>query len=157
MLATWIMPSSIDRAMPMVTASLGLGNFTTELINHSGAFGLHLLRPDQTTLAFDFGTRSGRAVDKFANLKTTASPAGSPLLADCLAALDCRLLRKIEIADRLCIWAEIVSGNLLAEGNPLTERTLLAAATTEQGEVLRTQLQRDAQYQRAAWLAMLGR
>src|SRR5580704_14379985 len=69
LLATWVMPSSIDRAMPMVTAALGRGNFTTELISRSGVFGLHLLRPDQTQLAFDFGTRSGRDHDKFAGVQ----------------------------------------------------------------------------------------
>jgi flavin reductase (DIM6/NTAB) family NADH-FMN oxidoreductase RutF len=151
LLATWVMPSSLDRSMPMVSVSLGRQNLTAELVDASGAFVLHLLRPDQAALALDFGLRSGRDVDKFAGLQVTASATGAPILVDCLAALDCRLLKKIDIADRLCIWAEVVAGKAFHPGGPLFEHALLAAATPEQRAAMQSQLQRDAQRQRSAW------
>jgi flavin reductase (DIM6/NTAB) family NADH-FMN oxidoreductase RutF len=117
LLATWVMQSSLDPALPKMSLSLGSAHFTAQLIGESGAFGLHLLRMDQTDLAFGFGLRSGRDSDKFAGLKMSLGVTGSPILADCLASLECRVLRKIEVGDRLCIWSEAVAGKTFGHRN----------------------------------------
>jgi flavin reductase (DIM6/NTAB) family NADH-FMN oxidoreductase RutF len=151
LLATWVMQTSLDPAMPKVTLFLNSRNFTTQLIVKSGVLGLHLLRPNQTDLAWGFGLRSGRDADKFEGLKTTDGVTGSPVLTDCLAALECRVLRKIEIGDRLCIWSEVVAGRYSPSGAPLFEHGLLATASGEQRTALRNQLQRDIDWERLAW------
>lgn len=58
LLATWVMQSALDRTLPKVAVSLNSRNYTTTLIGKSGCFGLHLLRPDQTDVAWGFGLRS---------------------------------------------------------------------------------------------------
>ena len=151
LVATWVMQSSLDRAMPKVSLSLNSRHFTTQLIEQSGAFGLHLLRADQTDLAWRFGLSSGRDTDKFAGLKMTLGVTGSPILTDCLAALECRVLRKTEIGDRICSWSEIVAGNSSSSGEPLSEHALLATATVDQQILLRSQMQRDVERERLAW------
>ncbi len=154
LLATWVMQSSLDRTMPKVTLSLNSQHFTTHLISQSGALGLHLLRLDQTDLALSFGLRSGRDADKFAGLEITAGVTGSPILTDCLAALECRVLQKIEIVDRLYVWCQVISGSSSPAGHPLAEHALLAAANADQQIVLRGQMERDAERERRAWQSM---
>jgi flavin reductase (DIM6/NTAB) family NADH-FMN oxidoreductase RutF len=156
LLATWVMQSSLDPAAPKVTLSLNSQNYTTQLIEQSGVFGLHLLRPDQTDLAWAFGLRSGRETDKFAGLKTTVGESGAPILADCLASIECRVVRKIEIGDRLCIWSKVVTNAPAGSGKPLYEHALLATATQDQKALLRTQLQRDIDRERLAWQPLLS-
>ncbi|HEX4146251.1 MAG TPA: flavin reductase family protein [Pirellulales bacterium] len=152
LLATWVMQSSLDPSVPKVTLSLNRQNFTTELIEKSGGFGLHLLRPDQTDLAWGFGLRSGRDNDKFDGLKTTMGVTGAPLLIDCLGWMECRVLRKIEIGDRLYIWSRVVANDSLSRsGEPLRERALLASASEDQRAVLLSRLKRDAERERLAW------
>ena len=149
------MPSSLDPAMPKVTLSLNSHHYTTQLIEQSGALGLHLLRPDQSDVAWGFGLRSGRETDKFAGLKLTVGTTGSPILTDCLASLECRVLRKIEVGDRLYFWCEVVAGNPPAERRAaLANTALLAKATSAQQIVLRNQLKRDGDRERLAWQAI---
>ena len=145
------MQSALDRGAPKVCTSLNSGHFTTHLIGQSGAFGLHLLRADQTDLAWRFGLRSGRDTDKFAGLEMTLGVTGSPILTDCLAALECRVLHKTHIGDRVYSWSEIVAGRFSPRVHPLSEHALLATATPDQQVLLRSQMQRDIERERLAW------
>jgi flavin reductase (DIM6/NTAB) family NADH-FMN oxidoreductase RutF len=156
LLASWVTPSSLDPLMPLVNLSLNDRNFTTELIQQSGSFSLHLLRLNQTALALSFGLRSGRDIDKFEGLQTTIGATGAPVLTDCLAALDCRLIHKVQIADRLYVWGRAVSGRLPHPAIPLSERALLASANPEQRTALQSQRERDANLQRVAWQSLLA-
>jgi flavin reductase (DIM6/NTAB) family NADH-FMN oxidoreductase RutF len=156
LLATWVLQSSLDPGMPKVTLSLNTQHYTTQLIEQSGALALHLLRPDQTDLAWGFGLHSGRETDKFAGVKTATGETGAPILADCLVSHECRVVQKIEIADRLYIWSKVVSSSPARSGKPLYEHALLATATTDQKVLLRTQLQRDIDRERLAWQPLLS-
>jgi flavin reductase (DIM6/NTAB) family NADH-FMN oxidoreductase RutF len=79
--ATWVSAASIDPQKPVVVAGLASNHFTTELVQASGCFGLHLLRTDQAPLALNFAIGSGRDRDKFAGLSLATGSTGSPLLA----------------------------------------------------------------------------
>jgi len=151
LLATWVMQSSLDPAAPKVTLSLNSQNFTTQLIEQSGVLGLHLLRPDQSDIAWGFGLRSGRETDKFAGLILRPGVTGVPILNDCLAFAECRVVRKVEIGDRLCIWSKVIESPAVSSGKPLSEHALLATATKVQKALLVTRLKRDIDRERLAW------
>src|SRR2546429_1095460 len=69
LVATWVSAASIDRERPVLLAGLAPNHFTTELVQTSRAFAAHLLRPQQTDLAWNFGRDSGRDRNKFAGLQ----------------------------------------------------------------------------------------
>src|SRR6478752_7569707 len=69
LVATWVSAASIDRERPVLLAGLGPNHFTTELVQASRSFAAHLLRPDQTELAWNFARDSGRNRDKLAGIK----------------------------------------------------------------------------------------
>src|SRR3954464_10756612 len=67
LVATWISTASIDAQRPVLLAGVGPNHFTNELVQSSSAFAAHLLRPDQTDLAWNFANGSGRDRNKFAD------------------------------------------------------------------------------------------
>ena len=120
LVATWVALASIDRERPVLLVGLGANHFTTELVQASRAFGAHLLRPDQVDLAWNFARDSGKDRDKLAGLAVTQKATGSPVLADCLAWFDCRVVARYDAGDRLLFWAEIVGGSGPEQGCPTT-------------------------------------
>ncbi len=69
LVATWVSPASIDRERPMLLLGIAPIHFTAELIDASQAFTAHLLREDQSPLAWEFARDSGRDRDKLASLR----------------------------------------------------------------------------------------
>ncbi|HEX5102799.1 MAG TPA: flavin reductase family protein, partial [Pirellulaceae bacterium] len=139
--ATWVLPASIDSQRPVLLAAIAPNHYTAELIDASGAFAAHLLRPEQTDLAYDFGRDSGRERDKFQGQIVTAAETGSPILADCLAWCDCRVFHRFDAGDRLFFWADVIAARAPSPPAPLphgaggTEpRPLVAALGRERGE-----------------------
>jgi flavin reductase (DIM6/NTAB) family NADH-FMN oxidoreductase RutF len=146
--ATWVSMASIDAERPVVVAGLAANHYTAELVEESGAFALHLCRGDQATLALSFALGSGRERDKLVGLALQSRTSTSPLLADCLAWLECRVFARYDGGDRLYYWADVLAGERVAQGVPLREQQLIAAASEEQKRQLKADRERDIQVQR---------
>lgn len=134
--ATWVSPASIDRERPLLLAGIAPGHFTAELIDASGAFVAHLLRSDQGALAWNFACGSGRDRDKLAGLSLLDHGEGLPVLADCLAWLQCRVVHRYDAGDRLFYWAEVMDSGLHGSGLPLREQAFIGSLTAEQRKQL---------------------
>jgi flavin reductase (DIM6/NTAB) family NADH-FMN oxidoreductase RutF len=130
--ATWILPASIDRQRPMLLVGLGPNHYTTRLIERSGAFGAHLLRADQSDLAWTFSENSGRDRDKLAGLPLDAVATGSPILKECHAWFDCRVVGRYDAGDRYLYWADVVAAAQVGSGHPLREQQFFRSLTEEQ-------------------------
>lgn len=101
MAAAWAMP--LDFNPPKVAVVIDKSTFTRGLIDASGRFALQLPCRAQADLAYTLGSTSGKKVDKIAalGLEFLDEPeARSPLLAGCVAWLDCRLLPEAAIQQR---------------------------------------------------------
>src|SRR4029450_11193392 len=94
LLATAVLSVSLDPERPRLLVGITPSHYTAELLDASETFGAHLLRPDQGTLAWSFADGSGRHRDKLAGLAMNISPRGAPILADCLARLECRYVSR---------------------------------------------------------------
>lgn len=146
--ATWVSPVSVDPERPMLLAGLAPNHFTAELVHASGAFAAHLLRPDQADLAFRMAASSGRDGDKLTGLEVQPGAAGSPILRDCAAWFDCRVVGRHNAGDRLFFWADVVAAERIAEGGVLREQAFFGQLTEEQKQRLRHDLQADLAIQR---------
>jgi flavin reductase (DIM6/NTAB) family NADH-FMN oxidoreductase RutF len=115
--------ASIVPSRPRLTAALWKRNLTHDLVRDSGAFAVHLLREDQDEVVYRLGLRSGREGDKLAGLLREGGTTGCPLLADCLAVYECRLLNAMDGGDMTVFLGEVVamSGG---DGAPLWWRDL---------------------------------
>ncbi len=146
LVATYVVQASIDRDRPLAVVGLAPNHHTAELVRRSGACGLHLVGRQHLELVWRLALGSGRDVDKLdgCRLRDAAQAAGPPLLANCLGWLDARVVDCHDIGDRLFFICEIVAGSSLADGDLLTERDLIAAATPEQLAALRLARSRPA-------------
>jgi flavin reductase (DIM6/NTAB) family NADH-FMN oxidoreductase RutF len=103
MAAAWAMPLDFDP--PKVAVVIDKSTFTRELVEASGEFVLGLPCRDLADATFGVGNCSGRELaaggsDKFERfgLGTFAgSVVGAPLVAGCVAWLECRVLREPHI------------------------------------------------------------
>ena len=160
LLATWVMPCSLDATRNVLLADLAPNHFTTELVRASRALAVHLLTVDQLDLAFRFALGSGRTTDKFAGVDWQPGPTGSPRISAAAAWLDCRVVDTHATGDREYFWAEVVAGTGLAGATPATDRDLFAAATSDQLARLRANLMADIDLLRPLrdrWLDAQGR
>jgi flavin reductase (DIM6/NTAB) family NADH-FMN oxidoreductase RutF len=146
--ATWVSPVSIDANRPMLLAGLAPNHHTAELVRGGKAFAAHLLRPDQAELAFQMAANSGRNRDKLAGLTLQAGETGCPLLVDCAARFECRVMGEYDAGDRWFFWADIVAGERKADGPVLRERAFIGQLSDEQKRRLGQDLRGDLLIQR---------
>jgi flavin reductase (DIM6/NTAB) family NADH-FMN oxidoreductase RutF len=116
--------ASIVSSRPRLSVALWKDNFTCDLVRHSGAFAVHLLRDDQDELVYRFGLRSGRSVDKFAGLDIRAGAGGVPLLSGCLAAFECAVVNRMDGGDHIVFLADVTRSTSDTNGSPLWWRDL---------------------------------
>lgn len=85
--------------------------FTHELIVQSGEFVLAWPGPELAEQTLLFGTRSGRDFDKFASTgvrSTKAELVGAPLIPECIANLECRLIGRMDTGDHTIFAGEVL-------------------------------------------------
>ncbi len=152
--ATWVSQASLDPQRPVMVVGIAPNHFTAELIDASKCFALHLLNYDQTEMALDFAIGSGRTRDKLMKYDLLVGASGTPILRECLAWFDCRVIDRHDTGDRIYYWAEVLDGGKTftardSENHPLREQELFTAATSEQKQALRRNLVADLELQSA--------
>jgi uncharacterized repeat protein (TIGR04076 family) len=115
--AAWVSRSAEQPFLLM--ASVWKKNFSHDLIKQSGIFAVHLLRSDQVEVARHFGKQSGREVEKFAQFPYTVAKTGAPVLTDCLAYLDCRVVSATDSGDHTVFVGEVQEADFVTEGEAL--------------------------------------
>lgn len=71
-------------------------NHSHDMIFDSGLFTLHILRSDQMDVVVRLGCASGRDGDKLAELPHRIGSTGVPVLEDCSAFLECRVINAMD-------------------------------------------------------------
>src|SRR5688572_11888675 len=99
LVATFVLQSSIDPRHPMAVVGLAPNHFTTQLVRQSRQLGLHLITRQQIDHVWRFAIGSGRDRDKLEGLELLPSELSVPLIADCLAWFECRVIYEHEAGD----------------------------------------------------------
>ena len=106
--------TSLSLEPPLVGISVGKDLALHEVLRSAGAFGVSILRGDQAVLADRFA-RGMPPIALWHGVATRAAVTGSPLLADALACLDCRVWAEHDVGDHTLFVGEVV---WLEEGEP---------------------------------------
>ncbi|MBQ8556737.1 MAG: flavin reductase family protein [Clostridia bacterium] len=97
---------------PMLSISVRKSRFSHELISKTGEFTVNLIGQELCEAMDYCGVKSGRDVDKFAEMKLTAIPAPgletAPAVAEAPAFLSCKVKQVIELGSHDLFLAEIV-------------------------------------------------
>ncbi|MFJ1300235.1 flavin reductase family protein [Pseudomonadota bacterium AL_CKDN230030165-1A_HGKHYDSX7] len=122
MAAAWAMPLDFDP--PKMLVVIDKGTHTRHLVEGSGEFALCVPARDQARATLTAGTLSGRDGDKFEAsglAAVSATQIGAPLVRDCLAWLECKVIPEphnqqrydLFIGEVVAAWADerAFSGN----------------------------------------------
>ncbi len=110
---------------PMMAIAVAKKHYSIETIRHSKSFTIAFPSSDMADAALFFGSRSGRDVDKFAELdaqhgrahcKTEpAKKIDSLLLTDAVANFECMLESEAEAGDHIIFVGKIVTSHINTE------------------------------------------
>ncbi len=117
MTAAWVGRASFEP--PLVTVAVGKTRYTHDMIKGSGVFAVNVLGADNIATGKRFGLKSGRKTDKFAGVEYDAGTTGSPILRDCIAWMDCRVVSHHDAGDHTLFIGEVMDAGVLREGPTL--------------------------------------
>ena len=119
----WKMRTSF--APPMLAVSVGKNRYTHRLIEKEKEFVLAFPGESLAEAVLFCGTHSGQEVNKFKEAGLTALPASvvrAPLIEECVANFECRVIGKLGTGDHTIFAGEVLASWL--NDNP--EKILLA-------------------------------
>jgi flavin reductase (DIM6/NTAB) family NADH-FMN oxidoreductase RutF len=114
MSAAWV--SRASEQPFLVMASVYKKNYSHDLIQNSRVFAVNYLGEGQQNLAIHFGKQSGREVEKFRKVAYFTEETGAPILKECLAYLDCRVISQMDSGDHTIFLGEVLRGKVIASG-----------------------------------------
>ena len=117
MTASWV--SQVSERPPYVAVAIRDDRYTHDVVLDSSTFALSVLRDDQVAVATHFAETSGEYHDKLYGIPYGQSPNGSPILLDCLAYLDCRVLDTARAGDHTVFIGEVIAGESYRSDYPL--------------------------------------
>ncbi|MFC4121612.1 flavin reductase [Nonomuraea zeae] len=98
--------SSVSLDPPMVLVCLARGTRTHNLVAESGSFAVSILGKDQAALGRRF---AGPDADRFSGARWQAGQTGSPVLADSVGWLDCRVAHAYPGGDHTIFVGEVLA------------------------------------------------
>jgi len=121
MTAAWVAQVSFDP--PMVVVSVAPERYTHELIEESKVFAISILDENQIELGKLFGTKSGKNVDKFADIPYETRRTGAPIINNTAAFVECKVVDSVTAGDHTVFVGEVVDSGVLSDNSPLIFRT----------------------------------
>lgn len=115
--------ASIVPTIPRLAMFIHKFNDSHDLIFSSGRFVLHLLRTDQFALIHQLGFVHRRERDKLAEVPHHAGRLGVPVLDECYAHFECRVVNAMDTGSSTCFLGDV-------------EEVGYGAATEPRGEVM---------------------
>ena len=121
--------ASLVPARARISLYISKPNFSHDLIDASGVFGVHLLRSDQWDVIRVLGLRSGRDVeDKLADLDSRPGGTGCPMLSDVIAGFECRVVNAMDAGAATFFLGDVVAVHTGEPGEVMTSTHFRAHA-----------------------------
>ncbi|MFH1256172.1 MAG: flavin reductase family protein [Candidatus Diapherotrites archaeon] len=112
MAAAWV--SRLSFNPPMLMVSVGDGRHSQDIISKGKCFAVHAAGEKQLQMAKEFGSLSGRDSDKLAGKKFSAGKSGAPILDECIAWFDCRLVKEVRAGDHIVFIGEVIDAKTVS-------------------------------------------
>ena len=105
-----------------IAVCLNKKNLTHEYISETGCFTISVLGQEQFDMVRNFGYRSGRVADKFAEVSYVTGKNGCPILCNCMAYLEARVIpdKILDVGSHHLFVADVTSGMVVADRTALT-------------------------------------
>jgi flavin reductase (DIM6/NTAB) family NADH-FMN oxidoreductase RutF len=99
--------ASIVPDIPRVAVFIHKINYTHDMVFETGRFALHVLHREQFGLIEQLGFVSGRDRDKLADIPHRLGKLGCPLLEDCWAWFECRVINVMDTGSSTCFLGDV--------------------------------------------------
>ena len=116
MIASWV--SQVSYEPLLVMAGVHPNRYSHRLVSQSGAFALHVVAKERTSLLKTFKGPDPAA--KFAGLTWKPGKTGSPILTDCVAFVECEVRARYQPGNHTLFIGEVIDGNRISDADPLT-------------------------------------
>jgi len=116
MIASWVSQISYDPLLIMV--AVHTHRYSHQLIDQSGYLALHVLARDQADLLKRFKGSDPRA--KFTSIQWKRGKTGCPVLEDCIAYFEGRIVDRFRPGNHTLFVAEVLDAKVIAEAQPLS-------------------------------------
>jgi flavin reductase (DIM6/NTAB) family NADH-FMN oxidoreductase RutF len=101
--------ASLVPDVPRISLYVSKPNESHELLYASGVFGVHLLRTDQWDVIDALGLHSMRDVaDKLGAFDVRRGLSGCPMLEDCMAAFECRVVNAMDAGGATFFLGDVI-------------------------------------------------
>ncbi len=116
MIVSWA--TQISYEPPLVLVAVHPKRYTHGLILKSRSFALNILSTEQKYLVSRF--KAPEINNRFSGIKWRKGKTGSPILNECIAFLDCRLVDTYEPGNHTLFIGEIIDGDINSNEKPLS-------------------------------------
>lgn len=113
MTAAWVSRASFSP--PLLTVAVGKTRYTHNMIQGSGVFAVHALGRGHMGVAKRFGLKTGGKTDKFEGIEYSTKVTGAPILKDCIAWIDCRVVGACDAGDHTLFIGEMLDGDVVED------------------------------------------
>lgn len=131
MIATWVLPASIQSGYPECLFLSSPLNFTHSLIMQSQRFVIHLLAEEQAELVGQLGLSSGRDSDKLKTVAHSVTKQGDLIIKDCCGFAVCEVKQSFSLAERVAIVGRVLHQEVYSERKALTKKAAFARVSPE--------------------------
>ena len=118
MIASWVSQVSYDPLLLMV--AVHTHRYSHHLIEKSGYLALHVLARRQADYLKGF--KGPDPVAKFSSLRWNRGKTGSPVLEDCIACFEAKVVDRFRPGNHTLFFAEVVDAKVIAEGQRLSSQ-----------------------------------
>jgi flavin reductase (DIM6/NTAB) family NADH-FMN oxidoreductase RutF len=118
MTANWVTQTAFEP--PMIAVAVENTSGTLEIVRDTHQFAVNVLHKGQRDLAGKLGKSSEQVPRKLKGIKTKPAAGGTPVLAESLGWLECRLVTTVPAGDHTLILGEVTDAGIEEQGEPLT-------------------------------------
>jgi len=108
--------ASVSLEPPLLLVCMERRSSSLDVVLRTGRFGLSILRRGDEELARRFS--EDLPAERFRGLTLTTAESGMPVLAECLAWVDCKMWRGFEAGDHRIVVGEVLECHV-SSGDPL--------------------------------------
>jgi len=141
--------ASISPQVPRLSVYVHKWHLSHEYIWKTGRYGLHLLHRKQFDLVYQLGFFSGRDRDKMAEVPHRYGATGIPVLPECYAAFECRVVNAMDAGASTLFLADVIETSK-GPGNDIMTADYFRANLPEKWREAFAKNYRDAQERIAA-------
>jgi flavin reductase (DIM6/NTAB) family NADH-FMN oxidoreductase RutF len=120
MLVNWVGQVSFEPRM--LSLAVESDSHFLGVVRRSGVFAINVLESGQHELAGHFGKSTSKVGNKLEGFEYGIGSTGSPLLAEALGAVECRVVMEHPVGDHVLFVGEVVDAHTNRDGEPLTIR-----------------------------------